>query len=463
MTATRLVALAVVLIAHWSTAQASDWLRFRGPNGSGISLDDKPIPAKWNESENLKWKSELPGPGVSSPIVVGERVFVTCYSGYGLNRSDPGEIKELKRHLVCINADTGKAIWDKAVDAVQPEDPFDGIGIPSHGYASHTPVSDGEHVYVFFGKSGALAFDMEGEQVWQTSVGTESDPWGWGSASSPVLYNDKLIVTASAESQALVALDTKTGEEVWRQEASGFDGLWGTPSLVQVDGRTELVLSVPSEVWGFNPDNGKLRWYCAATESDQAHSSAVVEDGVVYAITGRGGGSVAVRAGGKGDVTDSQVVWIGQDSARFGSPVLYGGRLYLVTNGTISAIDAKTGQKVVQTRLEGGSARQGGAGGGGGGGGEGRGGFGGRGGRGGRGGFGGSLDYPSPVIADGKLFYLNGSGQMFVIQLGEELEQLAVNKVTDDSETFGATPAISNGRLFVRSNKHLYCVSATAE
>lgn len=460
------VGVTALLVLLCSTAHASDWPRFRGPNGSGVSADQQPTPTKWSKSENLKWKTLLPGPGVSSPIVIGKRIFVTSFSGYGADRSNPGEIEDLKRHLVCIDADTGKVLWDETVDAVLPEDPYTGMGIPSHGYASHSPVSDGERVYVFFGKTGALAFDMEGNQLWQKSVGTESDSHRWGSASSPILYKDLLIVTASAESQALVALNTETGEEVWRQEASGLDNIWGTPALVEVDdGRTEIVIGVPYEIWGFNPDNGKLRWYAEAMQSEQFQSSVVVHNGMVLAIEGRGGGSIGVRAGGKGNVTASHVAWTGRDSSRFGSPVAHDGRVYSVSNGVASCIDAKTGKKVFQARLEGGSSNsRGGPGTGRGGprgGGRESGGRGGPGGgRGGFGGFGGGgSDYSSPVIADGKLYYVKGNGEAFVLKIGSKFEQLALNKVTDDNETFGATPAISDGRLFIRSNKHIYCIA----
>ena len=237
----------------------ADWPRFRGPNGSGVAADDKPTPVKWSEKENLKWKVALPGAGVSCPIVVGERVYVTCYSGYGLDRGKPGDQKDLKRHLVCLDRETGKTLWDKTVDPVLPEDPYTGMGVPEHGYASHTPVSDGQRVYVFFGKSGAVAFDLEGKQLWQTSAGTESDPRGWGSASSPILFKNLLILTASSESEALVALDSETGKQVWRAEAAGLNGVWGTPVLVKVDdSRTDLVIGVPNEIWGLNPETGKL-------------------------------------------------------------------------------------------------------------------------------------------------------------------------------------------------------------
>ena len=448
MNLVRLAVLALVLLS-WSTAHAADWTRFRGPNGTGVSTDEAATPTTWSASENLQWKAELPGPGVSSPIVVGDRVFVTCYSGYGVARNDPGDMDDLKRHLVCIDARTGKTIWDKSVEAVLPEDPYSGIGVPSHGYASHSPVSDGKRVYVFFGKTGALAFDLNGKQLWKTSVGTESDRRRWGSSSSPILYKNLLIVTASAEGTAIVALNTKTGEQVWRQEAASLDDVWGTPALVPVGkDRTELVIGVPYEIWGLNPENGKLRWYAESMETDQFNSSVVVHDGVIYAIEGRGGGSIAVRAGGKGDVTKSHVVWTGRHAGRFGTPVVHDGNVYFLANGIANCIDAKTGEKVYQERLQGEAnsrGRQDQAG-------TGRGRF-------GRGRFGMGGDYSSPVIADGKLYYVRDSGATHVLKIGDKFEQLAVNRVTDDRESFAATPAVSDGRLFIRSNKHLYCVA----
>lgn len=423
-----------------SLVSAGDWSRFRGPNGSGISSDSVPTPVEWSPAKNVAWKTPLPGAGVSSPIVIGDRIFVTCYSGYG---RDFGKIEELKRHLVCVERSGGKILWQKAVDAVLPEDSYSGMGIPAHGYASHTPVSDGERVYVFFGKSGVLAFDLDGKQLWQKSVGTESDRRRWGSASSPILYQGNVIVTASAESESLVALDGKTGEEVWSQAASGLANVWGTPLLVRVDDdRTDLVLGVPYEIWGFNPDSGKLRWYSEIPAGDQYSSSVVAVQDVVYSIEGRGGGSAAVRAGGKGDVTKSHTVWSGSDSSRFGTPVVYEGRIYFFSGSVVGCNDAKTGKKVFQGRLEGGSSSSGGRS------------------RFGRGG--GGSDYSSPVIAAGKVYYVQGSGKCFVLKAGDEFEQLAANSVTTDRESFGATPAISNGEIFLRSDKHLYCVSEAA-
>lgn len=312
-----------------ATVDAGDWTRFRGPNGSGIGEDDATFPTTWSADENLKWATDLPGAGVSCPIVVGESVFVTCYSGYGVNRQDPGDPEDLKRHLVRVDRATGSIVWTKTVDAYLPEDPYSGAGVPEHGYASHTPVTDGERVYVFFGKSGALAYDFDGNEVWQTALGTESDRRRWGSASSPILYENLLIVTASAESEAIVALDTATGEEVWRTEASGFSNLWGTPIVVPVDdSRTDLVVGVPYEFWGLNPETGKLRWYCEVMDTDQFNSSVVYDQGVIYGIEGRSGGSIAVKTGGDGDITGSHVVWSGRDAGRFITPLIQDGLLY---------------------------------------------------------------------------------------------------------------------------------------
>jgi outer membrane protein assembly factor BamB len=454
------IATVVALLVIASSSARADWTRFRGPNGSGVTTDEKPIPVTWSKSENLKWKVALPGPGSSSPIIVGGRVFVTCWSGYGTGSGNAGDQSQLRRHLVCIDSETGDTVWSKAVEPFLPEDPYSGM-FTQHGYASHTPVSDGERVYTFFGKSGAIAFDMDGNQLWQKSAGTESGPRGWGSASSPILYENLLIVAATAESDALVALDKMTGEEVWRQEAAGFDSVWGTPVLVPVgDDRTDLVIAVPGEIWALNPADGKLLWYCEAVPASSFCSSAVAADGVVYAMESGpgGGGGAAVRAGGQGDVTQSHVVWSGNQSNRIGTPIVHEGRLYAISNKIATCFDAATGEEVFKSRLTSGSgdssqpqppAQPGGRGG--------RGGFGGRGGGGGMGG----QDYSSPILADGKLYYATRSGEMFVIKIGDSFEQLAVNRVTDDSEDFSATPAVSDGRLYIRSSKHLYCVANT--
>lgn len=446
--------------------RAADWPRFLGTDGTSISGDSMATPVKWSDEENLKWKIDLPGRGVSSPIVVGDKVFVTCYSGYGTgDRSE--KMEDLKRHLLCLHREDGRELWKKTVDAVLPEDPYSGMGIPAHGYASHTPISDGEHLFVFFGKTGVIAYDLNGNELWRESVGTGSGSKRWGSSSSPVLHGDVLIVTASDEDSAIYGFDKKSGKELWKCEAQ-FDDTYNTPVVVSAGDRTDLVISVPGEVWGINPESGKLRWYSRGTTDTTASASLVPADGVVYATGGRGGDAVAVKVGGKGDVNDSHVVWDANIPGRFATPVFHDGHLFTFASGIISAYDAETGDRVKQQRLSSDSSRGGGGRGGDGGGFGGRGGDGGFGGRGGFGGGGfggrgggmGNLDYASPVLADGKIYVTTNSGSFHVVSATPELELLATNKLTDKTG-FAGTPAVSDGELFLRSHGHLYCVAET--
>lgn len=442
-------------IALWMTSQllAEDWSRFRGPNGSGVATEAQSLPQTFSATENLQWKVPLPGPGSSSPIVVGQKVLLTCWSGYGVSREQPGDMKALKLHLLCFDRQSGKQLWDKAIDAHYPEEEYRGM-FAEHGYASHTPVSDGKQVFVFFGKTGLYAFDLNGQEQWHMPVGTGTGSRGWGTSSSPILYKDMVIVTASAESQSLFAFKKETGEQVWKQEADGLVGTWGTPILVEVDKtRTDLVIGVPYEIWGMNPDTGKLRWFCNASEDDSYCSSVVASGDVVYAVEGRSGGSFAVKAGGKDDVSKSHLVWSGSGRNRIGTPVVSDGKIYFISGKVINCVDTVTGTEIFQARLNSkSSAAQPPAGG------AGPGGIGGPGGgRGGRGGMGGQ-DYSSPVIGDGKLYYVARNGEIFVVKLGSSFEQLSSNRLTSDTEDFSATPAISDKQIFIRSSKHLYCV-----
>jgi outer membrane protein assembly factor BamB len=310
-------------------------------------------------------------------------------------------------------------------------------------------------------------------------VGRGSGVHGWGSASSPILYKDLVIVPAFAESESLVALNKETGKEVWRQKDSGFAGTWGTPVLVECGkGRTDLVVAVPSKLWGFNPDDGKPRWQCEGLSTDTICSSAFAHDDVVYVLeTGpRGGGTMAVRAGGEGDVTQTGLLWRGAERSRIGTPIFDNGRIYWFGSRTANCIDAATGKQVYQTRVGGPAAsesagpagagpRQPGPGkaepGKTGPGGPARkpgGGFGGRGGAMMR-----SMDYSSPVLAGGKIYFLARSGEAFVYATGPEFKLLGQNRFAADGGDFSSTPAVSDGQLFIRSSKYLYCVAESAK
>jgi outer membrane protein assembly factor BamB len=440
--------VAALMIGSSRTAKADDWTRFRGPNGSGISPNDAAPPVNWGNEQNIKWKVELPGPGNSSPIVVGERVFLTCWTGYGAQES--ASQGDLRRHLLCIDRQTGRTLWSRDVEPALPEDEFEG-NFRENGYASHSPVSDGERVYVFFGKTGALAFDLEGNQLWKTQLGTESSPTSWGSASSPIVHEDLLIVTAAAESESIAALNKKTGEVVWKKEAAGFSGTWGTPVLVSVDGRTEAVIAVPGELWSFDVESGQLLWYCEAPTSSPVSASVITHDGVIYVFGGRQGGSLAVKAGGSGDISESHILWRGSESIGIGTPLYYDGRIYWIArDGVVNCINAADGQRVYQDRLEmGGSPaanaqpQEGQAG--------------------GRRGGGGmrSQNYSSPVAAAGKLYFISRSGDGAVLALSDQFEQLATNSLGEENEEFNGTPAISDHEMYIRSDRRLYCIAET--
>jgi hypothetical protein len=426
-----LLALNGVLLCCCGNLAAQDWLRFRGPQGKGVT--ETSVPVQWSPDENIKWKTELPGAGVSSPIVVGDKIFVTCYSGYGEDARNVGDKKDLKRHVVCVNHETGKELWSKTIPAADNEDNFSGVGVTAHGYASHTPVSDGKHVFVFLGKSGVIAYDLDGNEKWRKDVGSGSDGKKWGSACSPVLCGDLVVVPALAESRAVFGLNKETGEESWKCKSKAMDNSWTTPVVVESEpGKQQIILGVPDELWAINPKTGKLAWAASGVGGDSFYSSPVINDGVVYASGGgrSGGGTIAVRLGGKKDVTDSHVVWNSSVSSSFGSPVVHGDLIFVLgRNKTLEVLDLESGETLNKVRLQGGGSS----------------------------GF-SSRDYGSPIIAGGKMYYTQGDGKTYVIEPTEACKQIALNELTKDKETFAGTPAVSDGKLFIRSNKHLYCV-----
>ncbi|TWT96738.1 outer membrane biogenesis protein BamB [Botrimarina colliarenosi] len=442
---------ALLTLATVVAAEARDWTRFRGPNGAGVSLDEAP-PVEWSDTKNLAWKVDLPGPGSSCPIVVGDKLFVTCWTGYGLSREEPGDQSDLKRSLLCFNRETGDELWRVEVDAKLPEDEFGGM-FAEHGYASHTPVSDGERVYVYFGKTGALAYDMEGNELWRTDCGDGSGIRGWGSASSPVLSGDLVICAATAESRSLIALNKKTGKEVWRHTEDGWDGVWGSPVLVEANGRTELVFAVPFKVLALDLATGDELWSCRGVDNDSVSTSLLAHDDVVYILAGRGG-SLAVRAGGDGEVDDTNVLWRAELQGSIATPVFFDGRLYGVGRAGVNCYDAATGDRVYQERFvnadapapeeaapeEAPEGRRG---------------------RRGRGGF-GSMPYSSPVVVGDLFCHFGRDGVAHVVRLGEEYDQVARNVLTDGGD-FSATPALSEGAMYVRSSKCLYCIRSTGE
>lgn len=418
---------AVMLASCAQAATDGGWLRFRGPNGSGIADGAQP-PTTWSDAQNLKWKIELPGAGTSSPIVVGERVIVTCWTGAGAG--------ELSRQLVCVERQSGKILWTTAVPGEASPDRYQGF-FREHGYASHTPVSDGEKVFAYFGRGGAAAFDLDGKLLWQVQLGNGSNAKNWGSAASPVLHKDTVIITASEEAHAVVALDKKTGKEVWKSTGSALGYTFGTPVLAGTPSQAELIFSLPDELWAMNPDTGKLRWFAATGLPGNIAPSAVAGDGVVFAFGGFPQlGAVAFKTGGKGDVGQTHQLWLTRNSTYVPTPVLHEGRLYVVTDqGFALCLDAKTGEQVFKDRVSVAAAA----------------------------GPGGKPFYASAVLADGNIYAVSRRNGTFVFAAKPEFKLIAQNSFASDATQFNATPAVSGKQLFLRSDKHLYCVEAGAK
>lgn len=398
-------------------AKSSEWNRFRGPSGMGTS-DAKGLPLNWSTSENIAWKIDLPGPGASSPIVHGDRIYLTCYTGFFVPDQPGGDKENLKRHLLAVRRSDGGLIWDQAIAAKLPEEDR----IRDHGFAANTPATDDERVYVFFGKTGVFAFDHSGKQVWQADVGSKTH--GWGTSASPVLYKDLVFINASVESDSLIALDRRTGKEKWR--AKGIRESWNTPVVITASsGRQELIVAKQGDVLAFNPDTGEELWSCKTDIGWYMVPSIVAHEGIVYCLGGRSGvAGLAVRAGGSGDVTKTHRLWTSIKGSNVTSPVFLDGHLYWMheNRGIAYCAKADTGKVVYEERLE----RAGEV-------------------------------YASALLADGKLYYLTRDGRTFVLSAKPSFEQLAVNDLRDRS-IFNGSPAVDGSRLLIRSDKFLYCI-----
>lgn len=397
----------------------ADWRQFRGPGGLGVS-DEKGLPVEWSAEKNIVWKIKLPGAGASCPVTQGNRVFVTCYSGYGMDVKEPGKPEDLCRHLVCLDRATGKTLWVKEFAPMLPEHKYAGEGA-YHGYAASTPLIDGDRLYVFFGKSGVYCFDLDGKEIWHSSVGERTN--GWGSGTSPVLYKDSVIINASVESGALVALNKSTGKELWRTK--GIDSAWNTPVLVTTpEKKQELVVSIQNWVVGVDPDTGTELW-----RADGVHRyvcpSVVAHDGIVYAIGG-GHTSLAVKSSGKGKVTDTHGLWKLTKGSNVGSPIYHEGHLYWGSDsgGLVYCQEAATGKVVFSERLKPDPGQI----------------------------------WASPVLADGKLYFVSKTNGTYVVAAQPKFEQLAHNVIEGDKSRSNASLAVSDGQFFLRNDQYLYCI-----
>ncbi len=392
------VVLGLVLgIGEW--VRAGEWTQFRGPNGSAVS-DEKDLPTKWSETENLRWKAELPGRGLSNPVIAGGKVYVTASSGY----------QESRLHVLCFDAQTGARLWERQFYSTGNTGCH-----PKTCMAAPTPVTDGKHVYALFATADLAALDSEGNLLWYRSLVSDYPTISnqVGMAASPVLAGDVLVVPMENVGESCVlGVDTRTGENRWKLDRQrGIN--WVTPLTMISAGKPAVLVQGGTDVTALDPQTGKARWVFANQDASSI-PSPVSGDGLVF-IPGREFCVIKPREDGK----TPDLLWKkGRFNLSYPSPVFHQGKLYLLTRNTVTCVSAVTGEELWKERVEAPFAA-------------------------------------TPVVADGKLYAVNEKGTTFVIQLGDQPKVIATNKIDD---TILATPAISGGAIYLRSDKYLYCI-----
>jgi outer membrane protein assembly factor BamB len=410
--------LSMISLLVCGTAGAEGWTQFRGDFASGVSGGG--VPTSWSDTENLAWRTVLPGKGSSSPVVYGDRVFLTAYSGYAQDEADHGERDDLALHVICLSITDGMILWDRQLDPA-PEEQKASKRVVDHGYASPTPCADSSNVYAAFGPSGVVAFTHQGEFLWRRSVGTNTA--GFGAASSPILFEDLVIMNASIEDDAVYGLDKSTGEVRWRTD--GITKAWTTPTIVTLPGgKQEMVLNQKGAILGFDPRTGKELWSCYGIQ-DYVVPCVVADGDTLYCSGGRSSTTLVVKAGGRGDVSESHLVWDVARGANVTSPLLHDGYLYWAQDkGTALCLRASDGEEVFRERLP------------------------------------SRMRVYASIVSDGdKLFLTTRDSGVLVLAAAPEYQELALNKLGDDDEIFNATPAIVGGQLLIRSDKAIYCVA----
>ena len=422
---------------------ASDWPSWRGPGGTG-STNETALPVKWSATDNIAWKSPIAGLGVSTPIVSGHRVFVTSQVGTSTRRAgnhprlvqggDPtaaGEraLGESRRDVTSEGKTTfvieafdrarGTRLWQYRVDAAGP--------LPEvhdkHNMASSSPVTDGQLVYAWFATGQIVALDMNGKPVWERHLGREIAPFDvvWGHSSSPVIFEDDLLLLCDhATKSYLLAVDKKTGREKWRADRGSGKMSYSTPLVVPAPNGPEIVVNSSERVDAYDAKTGELRWFTGGTNRFPV-PSPLFHDGVIIMSRGyRSSPYMAIRPGGKGDITRSHVIWENTTGGPYISSLVHdNGLVYMATDvGAVTVVDAKDGSRVWQQRIDG-------------------------------------VFSASPVAADGKIYFVSENGETIVLRAGRSPEVLSRN---DLGERQIASPAVSDGQIFIRTDDHLWAI-----
>ena len=440
--------LVLALICLSASTFAQNWPQFRGANASGIA-EGKPTPTKWNaeKSENLAWKVEIPGLAHASPIVWQDKLFVTTAVS-----SDPKSVfrsglygdvdsaEDLSKHsfrVYCLDKKTGKILWQQVS--------YEGVPRTKRHikstFASSTPATDGKYVVAFFGSEGLFCYDLKGKLKWKADLGVLNAGWffdpdyEWGTASSPIIYKDLVIVQCDIQKGSFIAAySLKDGKQVWKTAREEIPS-WGTPTIVEGKTRVELVTNATKASRGYDPLTGKELWVLKGNPEITSTTPIAAHD-LIYICNsynkrfiaaikqGAANGDISLKAG---ETTNTAVAWSVTNSGSYQpSPLIYGEQMYVCNNnGTLSVHNAKTGERLYQERV----GRQGGS------------------------------FSASPVAADGKLYFSSEDGDVFVLKAGAKYELLATNPI---GEVLMATPAISDGMLFIRGQKHLFAIAEKA-
>ncbi len=409
------VTLQAAFVAVWLTAtshsQAADWPAWRGSGGQGQSAE-KDLPLKWSTTDNVLWKTALPAPGNSTPIVWGDKVFLAQANQGGTTRG-----------LMCFDRRDGKLLWNQDVSYSEKEKAWN-----ESYYCSASPATDGQRVVVSHGSAGMYCYDLAGKELWKrTDLGRFEHQYGNGS--SPVLYGDTVILWCGPNEgrgrNYLLAVEKATGKTVWEYKAPG--GSWSTPLIVPVKagaftGEDQLILPIPNKLKGIDPKTGKELWSCDGL-TNLVYTSPLYHDGVVVAMSGFNGAALAARLGGKGDITKDRLWHHPRNTQRVGSGVIVGEHVYILEeNGVPHCYEVTTGKEIWQIAKRPGR----------------------------------SNSWSSMVHADGRLYVLTHSGDTHVFAASPKYELLATNSL---GEHTNASIAVSSGQLFIRTDKNLWCIA----
>ena len=457
-----------VLLVGVSCAIAQNWPQWRGPEGNGLAPEKK-LPAEWGPDKNIAWKVALPGSGWSQPIVWDNKIFVTAAVTENQTKPKAGDFNPMATSdgpassdfrfpggpggrdggpsggfpppppapdkiylwkVICLDTTTGNVLWERTAREGKPRTTVN----RNNTYASETPVTDGERVIAYFGNTGLYCYDISGNLLWSKDLGAYPMQMGWGTGSSPVLYGDRVFIQCDNDKESfLVALDKKTGDQLWRLDRNEKSN-WSTPYIWKNKQRTELITAGGTKLQSHNPENGELFWEMDAGGRNSL--TPVGDQELLYAdsvdrMMGGSGPIVAIRAGASGDISlkedetsNTFVAWSSPlRTFRVASPLLYGGCLYMLDHqrGQLRCYDAKTGKENYMERIEGAKGFT-----------------------------------SSPWASDGKVFCLDETGLTVVLKAGPKLEILATNKLDD---TFWSSIAVVGENLLLRGVDHLYCIA----